>query len=123
MKGVSEIEYSVESDENPMLVCLTGPTAVQLFRIAQEATHNAIKHAEPKRIVVRLAVLDGNIVLTIRDDGVGLRSAAGTSKGMGMTIMHYRARLVDGVLNIGNANDGGVIVTCSVPSALAKDVN
>jgi len=120
VKQMSTIDYVVVSDENSSCADLKGPQAVQLFRIAQEAAHNAIKHARAKRIIVRLATVDDRVILTIKDDGVGLNQDMGANTGMGLTIMRYRARMVGGSLDIRNADDGGVMVTCSVPNVSAS---
>lgn len=107
----------MESDGNPFFANFKGPVAIQLFRIAQEAVHNAIKHASAKRIVIRLAIVGGRIVLTIKDDGVGLPANVDNSQGMGMRIMRYRAETVGGEVDVRNNPDGGgAIVTCSVPT-------
>jgi PAS domain S-box-containing protein len=106
----------LESDESSC-VDRKGPVAVQLFRIAQEAVHNAMKHARAKQIVVRLATVGDNIVLTIKDNGIGLPPDAGQASGMGLRIMRYRAHLIGGELDVVDGADGGVTVTCSVPCA------
>jgi signal transduction histidine kinase len=116
LKQLSTIDYVVETDENVACASLKGTQAVQLFRIAQEAAHNAVKHAKAKRVVVRLVTVDDHIILTIKDDGIGLNRDTGAKTGMGLTIMRYRARMVGGSLDIRNAEDCGVIVTCSVPN-------
>ncbi len=98
-------------------------SAIQLFRIAQEAVHNAVKHAEAKQISIRLAAVDGDTVLSVMDDGVGLPTEAGHEpKGMGLRIMQYRARVIGGTLEIRNNPDGGTIVSCSFPSAPSAEV-
>jgi signal transduction histidine kinase len=117
VKQLSTVEFVVFSDENSSRADLRGPRAVQLFRIAQEATHNVIKHAKARKVVVRLETVDDQIILTIKDDGIGLNRDMGAKTGMGLMIMQYRARMVGGSLDIRNAEDGGVIVTCSVPNA------
>jgi two-component system sensor kinase FixL len=90
--------------------------AIQLFRIAQEAVHNAIKHANAKQIIIRLAKKQGHFVLSIKDDGAGFSSAnRDKAKGMGLRIMHHRAGLIGGELRFGNNPDGGALVICSVP--------
>ncbi len=93
-------------------------SVIQLFRIAQEAVHNAIKHARAKQITVRLAAANGDIVLSIMDDGIGLPSGGvNQRKGMGLQIMQYRARMIGGTLEVRNSPDGGAMVTCSFPAA------
>lgn len=90
--------------------------AIQLFRIAQEAVHNAIKHANAKQIVIRLAKKQGHFMLSIKDDGDGFPSANGDkAKGMGLRIMRHRAGLINGELRFANDSTGGALVVCSVP--------
>ncbi len=121
MRQRSNICCVVESDGDPFCSNLKGPVAIQLFRIAQEAMHNAIKHSQAKRIVVRLASTNGHIILTVKDDGIGFNAHARTKKGMGLAIMQYRARMVDGTLDIRTTDEGGVVVTCSAPLEALKD--
>ncbi len=90
-------------------------TSVQLFRIAQEAVQNAIKHARAKTILIHLSNTNGSWLLTVRDDGVGLPENMSESEGMGLRIMQYRARIMDGTLSITNAEGGGALVTCTAP--------
>jgi two-component system, LuxR family, sensor kinase FixL len=109
------VACKVQSDK----ACKSMPAAsvaIQLFRIAQEAVHNAVKHANAKQIVIRLAKKQGHFVLSIKDDGAGFPSANGDkAKGMGLRIMHHRAGLIDGELRFGNDSTGGALVVCSVP--------
>lgn len=91
----------------------------QLFRIAQEAIANSVKHARASRIDVTLNCQDRNSVfLAVHDNGVG-RSAAsvasGTTGGLGMGIMLHRARIIGGMLSVSDAAGGGTLVTCTVP--------
>jgi signal transduction histidine kinase len=88
----------------------------QLYRIAQEAISNAVKHARAERIVVALSCLPrGAITLSVRDDGIGRSSAKKTTGGLGLGIMAHRAQLIGGSLSIENATAGGTVVTCTVP--------
>lgn len=91
-------------------------TAVQLFRIAQEAVHNAVKHAQAKKIMVTLEDRDGECLLTIKDNGVGLPDNTQAASGMGLRIMHYRARMIGGTVDVRNNDGGGVIVSCVAPA-------
>jgi len=93
-------------------------SAIQLFRIAQEAVHNAVKHAGAKQITIRLAAVNGDRILSVMDDGVGLPSGGRNEpKGMGLRIMQHRARMIGGTLDVRNNIDRGAIVTCSFPAA------
>ncbi len=107
--------------------------AMHLFRIAQEATHNAVKHAQASKIAISLT---GNRVLrlSIHDNGRGFVPEASHPQGSGLRIMRYRAEAIGGKLKIesvckpapsnpgqakhGNQDlgraDGGTVVSCTV---------
>jgi PAS domain S-box-containing protein len=93
-------------------------TAIHLYRIAQEAINNAVRHAQPKHIEIGLDGSDEKITLTIRDDGVGFPPAARKRDGMGLQSMNYRARAIGATLDIRQGPAGGTIVTCALPKNL-----
>ena len=72
--------------------------AIHLFRIAQEALGNALKHGHAKTVVLALEAGDGACSLRISDDGIGLDANGSEKKGMGLSIMRYRARMIGGSL-------------------------
>ncbi len=74
--------------------------ATHLFRIAQEAVTNAIKHGKPGRIEISLTETPGRINLAVRDDGSGLPDRQRKKAGMGLRIMRYRAGMIGGSLAI-----------------------
>ncbi len=88
--------------------------AKELFRIAQEAVSNALRHGRPQHIRVSLVSADEGLNLSIADDGVGITGQAAQSAGMGLRIMEYRAEQIGGQLHVGPAEGGGTIVTCSL---------
>jgi len=90
--------------------------ATHLYRIAQEAVNNAVKHACPSRIRISLTRGPQRIVLGVRDNGMGLRRVRLGRKGMGLHIMQYRADVIDGSLVIQKAPKRGTEVVCSVPA-------
>ena len=92
--------------------------ATNLFRIAQEAVSNAIKHGRAKRISIGLENLHGGIVLRVSDNGAGFRAKSFREDGMGLRIMQSRAGMAGGTLAIERNGNGGVVVVCSVPAAL-----
>jgi signal transduction histidine kinase len=104
----------LQSDRSPV-VDSKGPAAIQLFRIAQEAIHNAVKHARPKRILTSLATVDDTVILAVTDDGPGFPADVTEAAGMGLRIMQYRARMIGGVFDFRGDPEGGAVVTCSVP--------
>jgi signal transduction histidine kinase len=97
-------------------------TAMHLYRIAQEAVTNMLKHGRAKRITLHLACNDHALALKIQGDGesIQLRTAE-QSTGLGLRIMRYRASLLNGTLNIAPADGGGTCVTCAVPRALSHE--
>ncbi|MDQ6914041.1 MAG: PAS domain S-box protein, partial [Verrucomicrobiota bacterium] len=68
--------------------------AIHLYRIAQEAITNAIKHSQGSRITVRLHQTEDSLALVVSDDGVGLRKAHAAKGGRGLDIIKHRARLI-----------------------------
>lgn len=93
-------------------------TATQLFRIAQEAVANAIKHGKAKRIEISLAEVDGQRQLCIRDNGVGIPDhVSGRRTGMGLLTMSHRARMMGGILAVEHVDFGGTLVRCLIPAA------
>lgn len=92
-------------------------TATQLFLIAQEAVNNAIKHSGAQAVVLTLGSMDGFVVVTISDNGVGIAEDVRTD-GIGLRIMAYRAALLAGSLSIGRAPGQGTLITCRVPGGL-----
>ena len=91
-----------------------------LYRIAQEAVHNAITHGRAKRIKLRLDFHSGQGKLAIQDDGVGIRRQPGGRQGMGLQTMAYRARLIGGSLELNRPSRRGTVVTCVFPLPPAK---
>ncbi len=90
-------------------------TAVQLFRIAQEAVANAVKHSQAQRVDIQLARRGANIMLSVRDNGIGIPDQASKGTGMGLLNMSHRAQMMGGTVNVTPHPTGGTQVTCSVP--------
>jgi signal transduction histidine kinase len=94
---------------------LPSTTALELFRIAQEAVANSAKHAKAKRIVIGLSRVGRKVTLVIKDDGVGLPVFKDSSStGIGLRIMKHRAQLIGGELDCRNHKNGGAMITCTV---------
>ncbi|MGC4117283.1 MAG: histidine kinase [Myxococcales bacterium] len=113
-----QIRETVEVDcelEGAGAPSLGGAAATQLYRIAQEATQNAVKHAGAGRITLELSEEGAEVRLAVRDDGKGLLPEA--APGLGMRSMLGRAVSVGGTLEIGRAPGGGTSVVCRVPKA------
>ena len=99
-----------------------GPIAIHdanrsthLYRIAQEAVNNAIKHGHAKNIVISLSAENEFGCLRIRNDGGKLAETSAHPAGMGMQIMNYRARMIGGSLKVEGGADRGVAITCVFP--------
>lgn len=99
---------------------LKADEALHLYRIAQEATNNALKHSEAGEIVIRLECAGGELKLTVTDDGVGLPEGGRQGKGMGLRIMAHRASLAGATFQAKRLPSQGTRVTCTVP--LSKKV-
>ena len=89
--------------------------ATHLFRIAQEAVSNAIKHAKCKRISIQLKAANGRILLGVRDDGNGRIPQGGSREGIGLRVMQFRATAVEGSLAVQRIPKGGTEVVCTLP--------
>ncbi len=89
-------------------------TATHLFRIAQEAVNNAVKHGHARQIIISLSANHAKTVLKIEDDGVGLAPPPERGKGMGLHIMSYRARMIGASLTVSARTNGGTTVNCSL---------
>lgn len=89
--------------------------ATHIFRIAQEAVNNALEHAKARHIILRLADRGDCVEFSVEDDGRGLPRASSKKPGMGLQVMHYRARLIGGLLRVHSRPGKGVQITCSLP--------
>lgn len=89
-----------------------------LFRIAQEAVDNAIKHGQAKNIIIKLTKKKNDLDLSIMDNGIGLKSDWLKSRGMGLSNMKYRAKILGGLLYVEPQISGGTLVKCRFPEKL-----
>jgi len=90
--------------------------AIHLYRIAQEAVNNAIKHGKANNIGITLTNENGVTVLMIKNDGIGLRRTLKNVSGMGISIMRHRANMIGASLEIKSDPAGGTVVACSFQS-------
>ena len=100
---------------SPVLIPDT-TTATHLFRIAQEAVSNAIRHGKASQITIQLERAAEKLLLTIRDNGVGIAPDAHNAQGMGLRIMNYRASMIGGSLLIEPHPSAGTTLICSAPA-------
>ena len=116
LAGIAAERFNIQCvcDAGTARVQCDTTTATHLYRIAQEAVNNAVKHSGARNISLRLTGSEESIDLEVKDDGKGIQAAAGRYSGMGLYIMDYRARSLGGSLHIGS-DGGGTRVSCHVP--------
>jgi two-component system CheB/CheR fusion protein len=88
-------------------------SATHLYRIAQEAVNNAIKHGKARRILIALRDADQRVRLNVEDDGIGIDPNVQDRVGMGIRNMRYRARMIGGKLEVARKPSGGTAVSCT----------
>ncbi|MGY1708318.1 GAF domain-containing sensor histidine kinase [Geodermatophilus sp. SYSU D00758] len=93
-----------------------------LYRIAQEALHNAARHAHARRVEVRLRAHGSTLALDVDDDGVGFRPDDEYPQHLGLRSMRERAAMIGGALEIDSSPGAGTRVRLTVPSESAPDV-
>lgn len=89
--------------------------ATHLYRIAQEAIHNAVRHGQARSIQIRLTKHRHRLVLSIKDDGIGFPEPLPRNQGMGLRVMRHRAATISGTLVLKNQPKGGASILCSLP--------
>jgi len=90
-----EVEVSVEGDR-----VIPGEPQVVLYRVAQEALNNIVRHADARHVAVRLVRRDSGVELTVADDGRGFDPASVAAGHMGIGIMRERVETIGGSLSI-----------------------
>ncbi|WP_395744897.1 PAS domain S-box protein [Prosthecobacter sp.] len=102
---------------DPAIVIHSNDIEAHLFRIAQEAVNNALRHGKPSQVKLSLQQVSPNeCELVIEDDGAGLKKSKGSlHNGIGVRVMDYRANLIGARLSIKPKPRRGVIVTCRFP--------
>jgi signal transduction histidine kinase len=92
-------------------------TATHLFRIAQEAVSNAIRHGRATRIRIRLTARGEQAELSVSDNGLGLPKKP-KKTGMGLRIMHYRAGMIGATLRLESGPGQGTTLRCAFKKKL-----
>ena len=105
----------VRRDFEPQLPALPSDVELVIYRIAQEALTNVLRHADASRVELSLRRAEGRVVLTIRDDGRGLPENLPTTSGLAG--MRERAMLIGAELDIASHPDAGVEIRLAVPAA------
>ncbi|QDU15080.1 Sensor protein FixL [Gimesia maris] len=129
-------ELAVSIDTHPQITChfessanvivADNATATHLYRIAQEAISNSLRHSLATEISITLGCKDHHVVLEMKDNGVGIHSfdhsgQANRGTGMGLRTMQYRCGLIGGTFHIEASLAGGTSVRCLVPKKLVKE--
>lgn len=111
----SMFELDCELQDNGGIPSLPQTAVKQLYKIAQEAVTNAIKHGKAKKVEINLANTDGDLIMTIRNDGQPFPETLGLKNRMGLRIMNYRAHVIGATVSVRGQGESGAIVTCSLP--------
>ena len=90
---------------------------LQLYRIAQEAVNNALKHSRASRMTISWYEEQGYLVLEVCDNGIGFDPNVVSGKTLGLHSMQYRARLIGGRLNLTTRTGVGTTIRCELPKA------
>jgi len=85
--------------------------ATHLYRIVQEAVHNAVKHGGARRVEVVLSRMNGTLYLSVECDGKAFDGRKDATEGLGLKIMRYRANMIGAMLWIEKRTGGGHILT------------
>jgi len=102
---------------NPAMRIDDPVVAINLYRVAQDAIHNAVKHGKARHVWIELSCSDGHGRLSISDDGIGIDPGQiGQSLGLGMYSLRERASLLGGTLEIGQNPQGGTTVAVVYPT-------
>lgn len=121
-EALAQLAASVDTEAGPRCAChIPSPVhiadrsvSMHLYRIAQEAVQNAIKHGRARNVYIGLARHAGSIRLTVTDDGTGLENPPHAHAGHGLFNMRARAAMIGGRLEINSARNRGTSVVCLV---------
>ncbi len=89
------------------------PAEIHLYRIAQEALTNGVKHGQPRRISIECMAIRRVPILRITNDGRSFKAGGRKRGGLGLHILQYRARLIGGEVSVARGPNGGCQVTCT----------
>ena len=111
-EAVSGVECVVHSNS---AMPLGASAAIHLYRIVQEALNNALKHGQPRRIVIECSMVNQVPTVIVANDGAAFKKPVGRMPGLGLHILEYRARLLGAEITIGPGKEGGCRLVCSLP--------
>jgi signal transduction histidine kinase len=106
------VDVQIEGDISE----LSSEKAIHVYRIAQEAVSNALRHANPSQVHLHLTLQENSmLVLRVTDDGTGFSSADHDSAGVGIQSMRHRAQILGGTLTIRPGAESGTQIECIFP--------
>ncbi len=119
LRGLAERTTATQSvvcsfDCHQSITVSDAALATHLYRIAQEAVRNAMRHGQAQRINIRLGKEEGTLWLEVIDDGVGISDTPDMTSGIGLRSMAYRASLIGAKFGFRRNEEGGTRVTCAV---------
>jgi signal transduction histidine kinase len=91
-------------------------TTLQIYKIAQEAVSNAIKHGKASQVSINVVRHPNELVMTIKNDGLPFCQPDPAKNRMGLRIMNYRANTIGATLEVKALNKAGTLVTCAIPA-------
>jgi len=112
IRGSLGIDCSCKFKGLPLLGLLGSEAKINLYRIVQEATNNAVKHGKASKIAISLELGRRKGLLRIENNGAPLPDKL-SSDGIGVSIMRSRAEMIGGSLSLGPRKGGGVSVSCA----------
>jgi signal transduction histidine kinase len=98
---------------------LAEETEVGVYRVAQEALANAVRHAEAEHVALTLETANGTLALEVRDDGRGFDREALRSTALGLVAMEERAAAIGGRLDVATSPGTGTLVRLECPLTTA----
>src|SRR5207248_1890419 len=111
MQEMASVSCRFEGDG--ALVLSDRSKSENLFRMAQEALNNAVKHSLAKQIVISLQKEGPRLRLSVRDNGTGFSRGEAKNKGLGLRSVRYRANAIGGTFDIASDPKTGTVVSCS----------
>jgi signal transduction histidine kinase len=114
-EGQEQFGVQCEFAENIVSMKLPAPVETVIFRVAQEALMNALRHSNSPTVLVTLSKRGGKICVKVEDWGVGFDVKAAASGGFGLEGIRQRARLFGGRVGIRSSPGRGTLVKVEVP--------
>jgi signal transduction histidine kinase len=90
-------------------------TATHIYRIAEEAARNAVRHGRASRVRFELSSGEEGLSLSVRDNGTGIPEVGRRGRGLGLRIMAHRAAIIGAQFSVDAHPDGGTTVNCRLP--------